>query len=563
MIAFCPFYRHVIVLSALFFLFCNSAVAQLPSPKHEVRAVWLTTIGGLDWPHTRATSEASIKLQQRELCDILDKLKSANINTILLQTRIRGTMIYPSIYEPWDGCLSGTPGKSPGYDALQFAIDECHRRGMEIHAWIVTIPVGKWNNTGCQRLRKRYPKMIRKIGDEGYMDPEYGETADYLGRICREIADSYDVDGIHLDYIRYPETWKMRVSQQVGRQHITRIVRHIHQAVKSIKPWIKISCAPIGKYDDLPRYSSHGWNARTRVCQDAQAWLRDGLMDVLFPMTYFRGDQFYPFVLDWQENSCGRLIAAGLGIYQLSPEEKDWAPDIIQRQMSVLRRHSIGHAYFRSRFFTDNVKGIYDFALHDIDSHPALVPPMTWQCDRQPSPPSRLTVRRTTDGDYLEWGDAEDNSGGPYLLYNVYASTTWPVDTADACNLIAIRCQRQPLLVARHVGSPTLHYAVTATDRYGNESQPALSPEPQPQTDKHYITLLDNNGLQLPLPPKGHALDAPYLTIETLQGTIVATKPYRDTYADISDLPEGIYVLKSLGRKAVTHRIGLFTIKRK
>ena len=153
-------------------------------PKHEVRAVWLTTIGGLDWPRSYARDAASVARQQRELTDILDRLQRAGINTVLLQVRIRGTVIYPSLLEPVDGCLSGVPGKQPGYDALQFAIDECHQRGMELHAWVVTIPVGKWNAMGCRELRKKYPLLIKKIGDEGYMDPENRQTATYLADIC-------------------------------------------------------------------------------------------------------------------------------------------------------------------------------------------------------------------------------------------------------------------------------------------------------------------------------------------------------------------------------------------
>ena len=134
--------RRLYILILLFLFSLQSIVAQ---PKHEVRAVWLTTIGGLDWPHSYAQSTASVERQKKELRDILDRLQAIGVNTVLLQTRIRGTVIYPSAREPWDGCLSGFPGKSPGYDALQYAIDECHRRGMELHAWIVTIPVGKWD----------------------------------------------------------------------------------------------------------------------------------------------------------------------------------------------------------------------------------------------------------------------------------------------------------------------------------------------------------------------------------------------------------------------------------
>ena len=178
----------------------------LANNKHEVRAVWVTTIGGLDWPRSYAQSTHSIEKQKTELRDMLDRLKLANINTILLQTRVRATTIYPSDIEPWDGCMSGFPGKSPGYDPLAFAIEECHRRGMELHAWVVCIPIGKWNNYGCRELRKRRPDLVKRIGDEGFVDPEKKASADYIAQICEEITRKYDIDGIHLDYIRYPET---------------------------------------------------------------------------------------------------------------------------------------------------------------------------------------------------------------------------------------------------------------------------------------------------------------------------------------------------------------------
>ena len=136
------------------------------NPKHEVRSVWLTTIGGIDWPHSYSPA-----IQQRELISILDQLQQAGINMVMIQTRVRATTIFPTTTEPWDGCITGHPGTAASYDPLQFCIDECHRRGMECHAWIVTIPVGKWNGLGCKQLRQKYPSLIRKIGEEGYMDP--------------------------------------------------------------------------------------------------------------------------------------------------------------------------------------------------------------------------------------------------------------------------------------------------------------------------------------------------------------------------------------------------------
>ncbi len=471
----------------LYIIIIYGVIGAKAEPKYEVRAVWLTTIGGIDWPRSYAHDGMGISEQKRQLTNMLDRLKRVGVNTVLLQTRVRATTIYPSQLEPWDGCMSGKPGRSPGYDALQFAIDECHRRGMELHAWVVTIPIGKWTTYGCQQLKKRYPSLVKKIGDEGYMDPELVGTADYLTNICEEITSRYDIDGIHLDYIRYPETWK----GPKRAENITRIVRAISRRVKAHKPWVKMSCSPIGKYDDLSRYSSRGWNARRQVAQDAQGWLRDGLMDQLYPMMYFQGNNFYPFAIDWQEQSYGRTIVSGLGIYMLHPQERNWPLAEVKRQMNVTRQLGIGHCYFRAKFLLDNVKGVYNF-VSLFDRQPALIPPMTWAQSLAPTAPTTLDVTRTALGDRITWKGAADRSDGPYLMYNIYASPTSPVDTSDPANLIATRYLWRQLDVQRRATrSPRMYYAVTAMDRYGNES-PAIQ-EPHAQ--------LAPGGLRRPLTP--------------------------------------------------------------
>ena len=524
----------------------HSDFNRTPSPKHEVRAVWLTTIGGLDWPHSYAQGRGSAAKQQAELRTLLDQYAKAGINTVLLQTRIRGTVIYPSAYEPWDGCLSGLPGTSPGYDALQYAIDECHKRGMELHAWVVTLPMGKWNKLGCKRLGAKHPGLIKRIGADGYMDPENPRTATYLADLCEEITRNYDVDGIHLDYIRYPETWKMRVSASRGRENITSIVRLIHDRVKRLKPWVKMSCSPIGKFDDLSRYWSHGWNAYSKVCQDAQGWLRDGLMDELFPMMYFRNDQFFPFAIDWAEQNHGRIVAPGLGIYFLDPKEGKWSVDDVMREMEVLRQYGLGHAFFRGRFFTDNTQGIYDFTKR-FNASLALVPPMTWQSASTPQAPTAVEVADSG----LAWqGDA------PY--YNIYSSRTWPVDTRDAANLIAIRRAAHSL----KVGTRGRFFAVTAMDRYGNESAPLQSHEERRMPATPCAPLLACDGTWLQLPAKPATLDADLVACETLQGSVVYTGAYASRL-DIRPLAEGTYILRSLNRKGVSHRLGYFQVRRR
>lgn len=545
----------------------QSFYAVNPNPKYEVRAVWLTTIGGIDWPHSYAQSERSAEKQKEELRAILDRLQKANINTILLQTRIRATTIYPSQYEPWDGCLSGFPGKSPGYDALQFAIDECHKRGMEVHAWVVTIPVGKWNSYGCRQLRKRFPRLIKRIDQDGYMDPEATQTGCYLAEMCREIVQRYDVDGIHLDYIRYPETWKFRIGKDQARGNITRIVEKIHQAVKKEKPWVKMSCSPIGKFDDLSRYWSHGWNAYTKVAQDAQAWLKDGLMDELFPMMYFRGDQFFPFAIDWKEHSYGKIIAPGLGIYFLDPKEGKWNISDITSELYHLRNIGEGHAFFRNKFLLDNHQGVYDFVTAHFNRYPALVPPMTWESNKRPQQPVTLCIEENEGTTTLRWDNSLQYEDGtaiktPSIYNNVYASKEYPVDVHDARNLILTRTTRRQLTT--RTGNTPTYYAVTTTDGFGNESRAKqLNQTAVMKTTTRYgkACRLTTTGESIILPSSIHETDCQYIIVKNMQEQAVyITKP-QNRKINIKKIKDGIYTLNCVNYRNIEHTLGSFIKK--
>lgn len=563
--------RYLYIIFILFHLavasYGQSFYAVNPNPKYEVRAVWLTTIGGIDWPHSYAQSERSAEKQKEELRAILDRLQKANINTVLLQTRIRATTIYPSQYEPWDGCLSGFPGKSPGYDALQFAIDECHKRGMEVHAWVVTIPVGKWNSYGCRQLRKRFPRLIKRIDQDGYMDPEATQTGCYLAEMCREIVQRYDVDGIHLDYIRYPETWKFRIGKDQARGNITRIVEKIHQAVKKEKPWVKMSCSPIGKFDDLSRYWSHGWNAYTKVAQDAQAWLKDGLMDELFPMMYFRGDQFFPFAIDWKEHSYGKIIAPGLGIYFLDPKEGKWNISDITSELYHLRNIGEGHAFFRNKFLLDNHQGVYDFVTAHFNRYPALVPPMTWESNKRPQQPVTLRIEENEGTTTLRWDNSLQYEDGtaiktPSIYNNVYASKEYPVDILDARNLILTRTTRRQLTT--RTGNTPTYYAVTTTDGFGNESRAKqLSQTAVMKTARRYgkACRLTTTGESIILPSSIHETDCQYIIVKNMQEQAVyITKP-QNREINIKKIKDGIYTLNCVNYKNIEHTLGTFIKK--
>lgn len=485
-------------------------------PKHEIRATWITTLGGMDWPKHKAISSHGIQRQQQELCHILDSLKKANFNTVMLQVRLRGDLIYPSGIETFPESLTGKTGKNPGYDPLAFAIEECHRRGMELHAWIVTIPAG--NNRQVKLLGKhsivhKNRKICKQHQGAWYLDPGHPKTADYLADIVREIVCRYDVDGIHLDYIRYPENahrfpdrdthrkyGKGKELKQWRRDNISRIVRRLHSEVKQLKPWVKVSSSPVGKFNDTARYSSWGWNAYETVYQDAQGWLKEGIHDILFPMMYFKDNHFYPFALDWKENDYGRWVVPGIGIYFLSPGEREWSLDEVSRQLFFTRQIGLtGHAFFRNRFLLDNVKGVFDELKQAVYTTPAFIPPMTWQDSIAPSIPTSPICRVQTDGNIqLAWGTSKDNDDLP-VVYHLYASKTYPVDTDNPHHILYTSLRMNEITIPKEQSK--LYFAVTATDRYGNESKPlALNEAPENKFPKlnhnHLLILPETTSIQ-------------------------------------------------------------------
>lgn len=477
-------------LTLLYIVLMLPLAAQLP--KHEVRAAWITAVYGLDWPRTRATSPERMRKQQDELVEILDKLKAANFNTVLFQTRTRGDVLYQSSIEPYNSILTDKVGGDPGYDPLTFAIEECHKRGMECHAWMVSIPLGNKKHVaslGKESVTKKKAAICVPYKNEYFLNPGHPQTKEYLMSLVREVVKRYDVDGVHFDYLRYPENAprfpdgydykryaKGRSLAQWRRDNITDIVRYIYKEVKALKPWVKVSTSPVGKYRDTSRYSSRGWNAYHTVYQDVQGWLGEGIQDQIYPMQYFRGNHFYPFALDWKEQSNGRHIIPGLGIYFLDPAEGNWTLDEIERQMHFIRAQKLeGEAHYRVKYLMDNTQGLYDTLEKNFYTAPALQPAMPWIDSVPPTPPTNLRTEQLAEGYLLlRWNPATDNDRQNAPTYVVYGSDTYPVDISNPENILAQRVQGTEFIYAPIFPWTTRKYfAVTAMDRCGNESQAA------------------------------------------------------------------------------------------
>ena len=478
-----------ITFISLFLLFsCYLMAVNEHPPKYEYRGVWVTTIENLDWPRTRVVHPSDTLLQQRELVQLLDSLHSLNVNTVLLQARVRGDVIYPSSIEPYSHVLTGVEGKSPGYDALAFAVRECHKRGMQLHAWVVTFPLGKDEHIkrmGRLSLPRKNSALCTHYNGNWYMEPGNPATAQYLCRLASEITANYDIDGLHLDYVRYPDRTNGYPDSKLHSKHgkgkplaawrranVTHVVREVYKTVKAIKPWVRVTCAPLGKYSDLASYSSYGWDAYNAVFQEAQEWVREGIMDALFPMLYFKGNNFYPFVLDWQENACGRHIAPGVGVYRLLPEYGGWSALEIKRQLLTSRSAgTAGSLLFRARHLYENAGGAAD-VYASVYKYPAFVPPMDWNDAPLPATPPSFVAERSGAAFSLSWGAVEQPQGHPATKYNVYASVGDSA-TVDAVEDVICAGTHSLSFKWNCFTSKAVSFAVTAVDAFGRESAPA------------------------------------------------------------------------------------------
>lgn len=468
--------NKIALLLIVFFCFAVQIFPSAP-PATEVRAVWLTTNYGLDWPRNRTSTEA----QKRELVKLLDNLRAHNFNTVIFQVRARGEVFYNSKIEPMSPLVvSGGYGKSM-FDPLKFVVEESHKRGLECHAWIVTYPLGGDKHVrglGARSVVRKNPSIAKKFKGEWFLDPGNPKTDDYLMSIVKEIVTNYDIDGIHFDYIRYPDnkgqfpdaaTFRQygsrgKTLQDWRRDNITRFVSKSYDWIKSQKPWVQVSSAPLGRYRAL-QGNGTGWTALETVFQDAGKWMKMGKHDALYPMMYYKEHLFYPFVDDWVENGNGRMVVPGLGAYQMV--ELGWHRRDITNQIDYTRRKAVtGQAYFRAETVLANTKGILH-ALNEYYAHPAKLPPMTWLSDSIPAQPQDLTAEKSGEKLLLRW---KIDTPPARITYNVYRTETDDFDVDKAENILATGLRQANFELVQPDNDKAYYYFVTVSDAYHNES---------------------------------------------------------------------------------------------
>ncbi len=446
-------------------------------PKREVRAVWVTTNHQLDWPPKTFNPD----IQKKALIEILDSLKSKNFNTIYFQVRSQGSVLYRSRYEPWSPYLTGEYGQEPSFDPLDYVIKEAHKRHIEVHAWLNMINVKSGDTplpfTEPLHIALLRPDWVRKYRDGNtisyWLDPGFPEVREYLKNICVEITENYDVDGIHLDYIRYPgidfddslsyEMYgKKKPLAEFRRENINSLITSIYDTLISIKPAIKVGSAPIGIYENLSE--ARGLEGKHSVFQDSREWLKRKKHDYVVPQIYWdtkSNPKFEVLVDDWTKYNFGRHIVIGIGAFNPSVEKE------IEEQIETTRKYnSAGQSFFRY----ENIKS----RRFNAYKYPANIPPMKWKDSIPPNPPYLLSGKNL-DGKLglieLVWGiplPASDGDTAKY--YNIYRSTNSTIDRENSAYILAMTQNYYYYDFIRRPAQLEYFYYVSSFDKMHNES---------------------------------------------------------------------------------------------
>ncbi len=349
-------------------------VAKQPLPtqplKHNepVRGVWLATVSRLDWPPVNSVNGSSrdvrIALQKKALTDKLDKLKSLGINTVFFQVKPDGTALWPSQILPWSDMLTGKIGEDPGYDPLQFMLDEAHARGMRVHAWfnpyrvttnIKPSTINELSRTTSLRPASVYVlhrDWIRTSGDRLVLDPGIPEARDWITSIVAEVVARYPVDGVQFDDYFYTETARSQLNdnqtwQQYGREFASKadwrrhntelLISQVSRTIKQLNPNVEFGVSPAGVWRNISHdpagSATRGAAAYDESYADTRRWVQLGLLDYIAPQIYWpfsRDAARYDVLARWWADvvkPTSTRLYIGVALYKVgepSKNEPDW-----------------------------------------------------------------------------------------------------------------------------------------------------------------------------------------------------------------------------------------------
>lgn len=296
--------------------------ATVQQSSQPMRGIWLATVSRLDWPPVSSVNISNptsrVRVQQQAMIDKLENLQRLGINTVFFQVKPDGTALWPSKILPWSDLMTGKIGEYPGYDPLQFILDEAHKRGMKVHAWfnpyrvsVNTKPgtIRELNSTLSQQPASVYVQhrdWIRTSGDRFVLDPGIPEVQDWITSIVAEVVSRYPVDGVQFDDYFYTESPDSRLNdnetyRKYGgafaskadwrRNNTQQLIAKVSHTIKSIKPEVEFGVSPAGvwrnrSHDPLGS-DTRGAAAYDESYADTRRWVEQGLLDYIAPQIYW------------------------------------------------------------------------------------------------------------------------------------------------------------------------------------------------------------------------------------------------------------------------------------
>lgn len=497
--------RLSIYLWCLFFAVSISN-AQTP-PKRELRAAWLTTFLNLDWPATNTRSVQQVKDSVNKL---LDLHKQTGINAIYFQVRNECDAVYPSTLEPWSACVTGIQGNAPAdnFDPLQFMIDECRKRGIEIHAWLNPYrAVNNYNNISSyatNHIANTRPEWLLQQGTLRILNPGIPAVRDYIISIMMDIIRRYDVDGIHYDDYFYPYPGAGNTTTRFNddatfvafprgftnqndwrRDNINLFIKQSYDSIKTVKPWVKFGVSPFGIWrnqsSDAAGSATNGLQSFSDVFADSKKWIEQQWVDYLTPQIYwsigFSAANYAILAPWWNNQSNGRHIYSGQAAYKIAVDaDANWNnPSQINNQIRLNRTYNniLGSAFFRTRFFATNPLQFRDSLKQYVYTKPALLPVMPWRDNTAPQAVTNVTATVNSNHVQLSWTKppSTTNELDKVKQFVVYRFNNATVNLNDVNAIQQITPNDEITIFNDSNLAPAVYYyVVTSLDRFHNES---------------------------------------------------------------------------------------------
>lgn len=499
-------------ISALFIVSAAPSYGQSTTdpdapPKYEFRGAWIATVIRLDWPKSTTT-----QAQQDELVRMLDELDEAGINAVFFQVRSEADAMYQSDIEPWSYWLTGEQGKAPDpfYDPLQFAIEEAHKRGMELHAWFNPYRAvrGSGYAQSSDHISVTHPEWMLEFGSLKVLNPGIPAVREYVVSIIEDVATRYDIDGVHFDdyFYPYPPNHIADEDQEtfaefggdftsIGewrRANVDSLVKEVQETLAAVRPEAVWGISPFGIWKNGVPSGIVGLDAYNVIYADAVQWLDQQWIDYLTPQLYwpFGGGQDYGKLAPWWAEQAAkneRHLYPGHGLYRSESNTFSgslFRADEVPRQVRFNRNRSDiqGSVFFRAENITRfHSKGFADTLKTDLYRYPALTPIMDWRSMEAPPTPEALTYEWTGDEEVtLSWIDpapgksAAEAETNFYVVYRARASSQPEfVDVKDdARNIVGIT--DQTMITDRPgIAADPYYYFVTAANHNSIESGPS------------------------------------------------------------------------------------------